>query len=155
MDTTSKLFIFTCFWRFSLFDFLYLRGWAGSLMWRLIPGPWDHDLGQRQMLNRLSHPDAPHSYFLNLFKKILAHQTSLNTFRDFIVYSIRKQIVYLKTTAKSRLDGLLHTKEKVSFEETDTVTAWFEILIITEVECIYKYGLGTLAELIMHYKLIY
>ena len=29
--------------------------WAGSLMWNLIPGPWDYDLSQRQMLNRLSH----------------------------------------------------------------------------------------------------
>ena len=24
----------------------------------LIPGPWDHDLSWRQMLNRLSHPGA-------------------------------------------------------------------------------------------------
>ena len=28
-------------------------------MWDLIPGPWDHDLSQRQMLNQLSHPGAP------------------------------------------------------------------------------------------------
>ena len=25
-----------------------------------IPGPWDHDLSRRQMLNRLSHPGAPY-----------------------------------------------------------------------------------------------
>ena len=25
--------------------------WAGNLMWNSIPGPWDHDLSQRQMLN--------------------------------------------------------------------------------------------------------
>ena len=31
--------------------------WAGSLM-RSIPGPWDHDLSRRQMLNQLSHPGA-------------------------------------------------------------------------------------------------
>ena len=24
-----------------------------------IPGPWDHDLSQRQMLNQLIHPGAP------------------------------------------------------------------------------------------------
>ena len=28
---------------------------AGSLMWDLIPGPWDHGLSQRQKLNPLSH----------------------------------------------------------------------------------------------------
>ena len=27
-------------------------------MWDSIPGPWDHDLSQRQTLNRLSHPGA-------------------------------------------------------------------------------------------------
>ena len=30
--------------------------WAGSLMLGLIPGSWDHDLSQRQILNWLSHP---------------------------------------------------------------------------------------------------
>ena len=29
---------------------------AGSWMWGSIPGPWDHDLSQRQMLRQLSHP---------------------------------------------------------------------------------------------------
>ena len=28
--------------------------WAGSSMWGLIPGPWDYDLCQRQMLSQLS-----------------------------------------------------------------------------------------------------
>ena len=28
-------------------------------MWGLIPGSWDHDLSQRQLLNPLSHPGAP------------------------------------------------------------------------------------------------
>ena len=32
---------------------------AGSLMWGSIPGPWDHDLNRRQMLNPLSHVDTP------------------------------------------------------------------------------------------------
>ena len=32
------------------------EGEAGILMWGSIPGPWDHDLSQRQMFNRLSHP---------------------------------------------------------------------------------------------------
>ena len=30
-----------------------------SLMWHLIPGPWDHDLSQRQILNHWGHPGAP------------------------------------------------------------------------------------------------
>ena len=28
-------------------------------MWDSIPGPWGHDLGQRQTLNQLSHSGAP------------------------------------------------------------------------------------------------
>ena len=32
--------------------------WGGSPMRGSIPGPWDHDLSQRQMHNRLSHPGA-------------------------------------------------------------------------------------------------
>ena len=30
--------------------------WGGSLMQGSVPGLWDHDLSQRQTLNRLSHP---------------------------------------------------------------------------------------------------
>ena len=30
-----------------------------EVMQGLIPGPWDHDLSQRQMLNHLSHPGTP------------------------------------------------------------------------------------------------
>ena len=33
--------------------------WAKSL----IPGPWDHDLSRRQLLNQLSHPGAPIGVF--------------------------------------------------------------------------------------------
>lgn len=33
--------------------------------WGSIPGPLDHDLSQRQMPNRLSHPGAPPPYFFN------------------------------------------------------------------------------------------
>ena len=33
--------------------------WPGSPTQGLIPGPWDHDLSQRQMLNGLSHPGTP------------------------------------------------------------------------------------------------
>ena len=29
----------------------------------LIPGPWDHDLNQRLMLNQLSHPGAPNGEY--------------------------------------------------------------------------------------------
>ena len=37
--------------------------WAGSLTWGSIPGPSDHDLSWRQMLNWPSHPDTPHYIF--------------------------------------------------------------------------------------------
>ena len=40
--------------------------WAGSLTQGSIPGPWDHDLSQRQMLNQLSHPGAPSVNSLSL-----------------------------------------------------------------------------------------
>ena len=33
-------------------------------MWGPFPGPWDHDLSQRQVLNHLSHPGAPACLFL-------------------------------------------------------------------------------------------
>ena len=33
--------------------------WAGSPMWCSIPGPWDHNLNQRQTLNQLSLPGSP------------------------------------------------------------------------------------------------
>jgi len=32
----------------------------------LIPGPWDHDLSQRQTLNQLSHPGVPDGVFSQL-----------------------------------------------------------------------------------------
>ena len=36
-------------------------GWAGSPMWDLIPGPWDHDRHWSQIL-RLNHPVAPKTF---------------------------------------------------------------------------------------------
>ena len=36
--------------------------WAGSPVWDSVPGPWDHDLSWKQMLNLLSHPDTPELY---------------------------------------------------------------------------------------------
>ena len=47
--------------------------WAGSLTWGSIPGPWDHDLSQRQMLNWLSYPGVPFSVCLRVY-----HLFSLN-----------------------------------------------------------------------------
>ena len=44
--------------------------WAGNPMWGLIPGPWDHNLSLRQMLNWLSHPGAP---IFTIFKKTYEH----------------------------------------------------------------------------------
>lgn len=32
---------------------------AGSPMRGSVPGPWDHDLSQRQMLIQVSHPGPP------------------------------------------------------------------------------------------------
>ena len=37
--------------------------WAKSPMRDSIPGPWNHDLSQRQTLNSLCHPGAPHLHF--------------------------------------------------------------------------------------------
>ena len=37
--------------------------WSESLTCGSIPGPWDHDLSQRQMLNWLSHPGTPSIFF--------------------------------------------------------------------------------------------
>ena len=34
--------------------------WAGNPIRGSIPGPWDHNLSQRQQLIRLSHPGAPY-----------------------------------------------------------------------------------------------
>ena len=42
-----------------------------GLMWSSIPGPQDHDLSQRQMLSRLSHPDAPRMDIILIMKPIL------------------------------------------------------------------------------------
>ena len=39
---------------------------VGILMWDSIPGPWDHDLSQRQIdAQLLSHPGAPIIVILN------------------------------------------------------------------------------------------
>ena len=46
---------------------------AESLTWGSIPGPWDHDLSQRQMLNWLSYPGVPLSVCLRVY-----HLFSLN-----------------------------------------------------------------------------
>ena len=40
---------------------------AGSPMWDWIPGPRDHALSQRQMLNLLSHPSIPDCVFNTLY----------------------------------------------------------------------------------------
>ena len=50
--------------------------WSGSLMWDLIPGPWDHDLSQRQTLYQLSHPDTPKQLFLKWWQQNKPNQTN-------------------------------------------------------------------------------
>ena len=59
------LLIFLCFFFLRFYLFIHeryresgrdigrgrIRLAAGNPMWDSIPGPWDHDLGQRQMLN--------------------------------------------------------------------------------------------------------
>ena len=49
--------------------------WAGSLMWGLIPGPWDHDLSWRQMLNQLSHPGIHVFLFLSFLDSSMCSQS--------------------------------------------------------------------------------
>ena len=46
--------------------------WAGSLMKDSIPGPWEHDLSWRQMLDWLSHL-VTHSYSVLMWKEIYGH----------------------------------------------------------------------------------
>ena len=55
-----------CFLRFYLFIWERAKerehkqgGAYFSLSKNSIPGPWDYDLSQRQMLNQLSYPDTP------------------------------------------------------------------------------------------------
>ena len=43
--------------------------WVGSLTWDSIPGPWDHDLSQRQTFNQLNHLGTPGIPIFNFFKK--------------------------------------------------------------------------------------
>ena len=43
--------------------------WAGSPMWGWIPGPCDHDLSQRQIINWLSHPSTLQANILITFFK--------------------------------------------------------------------------------------
>ena len=43
--------------------------WAESLTWGSIPGLWDCDLSQRQMLNQLSHLGALNGPFLRRFPR--------------------------------------------------------------------------------------
>ena len=67
---------------FFLILFIYLKGeheweegqkekgkqtprWAGRPTWGSIPGPQDHDLSQRQMLNQLSYPGVPQLLLFN------------------------------------------------------------------------------------------
>jgi len=47
------------------------EGEAGSLR-DLIPGPWDHDLSQRQALNHLSHPGVQGKTF-SLAQSVMAN----------------------------------------------------------------------------------
>lgn len=59
------------------------EGEVGSLLsrepdWVSIPGLWDHDLSQRQMLNRLSHPGALQFFFLISLAINYTHPFSLS-----------------------------------------------------------------------------
>ena len=43
---------------------------SSSSTWISIPGPWDHDLNQGQVLNRLSHPGASRIFSSFLYKRL-------------------------------------------------------------------------------------
>ena len=49
--------------------------WTGCLIQGSVPGPWDHYLSQRQMLNWLSHPDTSENSVLKhiTFPKIIIY----------------------------------------------------------------------------------
>ena len=56
--------------------------WAESLMWGSIPGPWDHDLSQKQTLNPLIHPGAPEIFFPNKDERFVVHLLSRDMNQD-------------------------------------------------------------------------
>ena len=45
--------------------------WAGSLSGGFIPGPWDHDLSWKQMLNQLSQYLAPLDIVKNWINEVM------------------------------------------------------------------------------------
>ena len=95
-QSTLKRSMFLFFLRFYLFIWERewestsrgtTRGrWKSSLLteqgawrptWGSIPGPWDHDLSQSQMLNWLGHPGAPISMCFKLLNPIRGSEVNL------------------------------------------------------------------------------
>ena len=75
---------------------------VGSLMWDLVPGPWDHDWSQRQTLNHWAtqmplsltylnwmHSSSP-AFWANSFLKYLMKITQIS-----ILYNYRKSTLFL------------------------------------------------------------
>ena len=69
-------------------------------MWGSIPEPWDHNLRQRQMLNRLSHPGVT---ILN-FRE--AHPPSNFSIRLYILEGRKLYLIHIASLALSR--ALIH-----------------------------------------------
>ena len=55
---------------------------VGSLMQSLIPGPWDHDLNLRPMLNYLSHSGAPVTVILKGKRKDIRGISHSSTYTE-------------------------------------------------------------------------
>ena len=69
--------------------------WAGSLMLGSIPGPWDHDLSQRQMFNWLSHLISPKNKFLRMFlNDYLVWEITDESLRNHVFF--KDSFIYLR-----------------------------------------------------------
>ena len=69
--------------------------WARSLMLCWIPGPWDHNLSWRQLLNLLSHPGAPTGFWCLYFPINVMYFFTLPLF-FFFFFELAHTLFYLK-----------------------------------------------------------
>ena len=63
----------------------------------LIPGPWGHDLSQKQMLNWLSPPGAPQDTLINL-KFLASVQLAETCVREVAFRTFCDQLTYFLNT---------------------------------------------------------
>ena len=74
---------------------------AGSLIWGFISQLWDHDLNKikSQLLNRLSHPDAPKLFLMSALYLL---------FKDFLILERERESMRERGRGKESLKQTLH-----------------------------------------------